>query len=135
MLYGAEACLGVGDYANLFIVFIFVECDLDGDQFFSHNDVRYVMARGVYIGGGGRGEWITAAPSRGLPFLRDPPRYIQASGLCTRCHICFLRWRGFWFEDRGSGCVSGGVLKELSQWLMVAWEGCWCLSGSHLRVV
>ncbi len=34
----------------------------------------------------GGGE-ITAAPSRGLPFLRDLSVYIQASGLCSGCHV------------------------------------------------
>ncbi len=55
MFYGLEACLGVHEDANPFIVFIFVECDLDGDQFCSHNGVCFVMARGVYISGGVRG--------------------------------------------------------------------------------
>ena len=52
---GVEACLRVSEYANPFIVFLYVECDLDGDKFCSHNDVCFAMAQGVYIVGGGRG--------------------------------------------------------------------------------
>ncbi len=55
MLYGVEACSGVGEYAITFIVFISVEYDLDGDKLCSQNGVCFVMDRGVYIGGGGRG--------------------------------------------------------------------------------
>ena len=54
--------MSVSEYVNPLIVLIFVECDLDDDQLCSHNGVCFVIARGVYIGGGGRGGVDNCSP-------------------------------------------------------------------------
>ena len=63
------------------------------------------------------GEWIIAAPSRGLPFLRDPSVYIQAWGLCSGGHIFGCGGKGFgsrvWFRvgrsiKRAFAMIDGG---------------------------
>ena len=64
------------------------------------------------------GEYITEAPIRGLPVLRDPWVYIHSVGLCKGCHsigcggerygsgLCFCVERSMW---RPLAMVGGGV--------------------------
>jgi hypothetical protein len=63
--------LGVREVAHTFIVFIFVLCNLDGDQFCSHNGMCVVLARGVYIGGGGRRGMDDCSPQSRLDLFKE----------------------------------------------------------------
>ena len=72
VLDSVEARLRVSKNAYLVVIFIFVQGEMYGGQFGSHDGVCFVLARGVNIKMVKVAECITAAPSRGLPFFREP---------------------------------------------------------------
>ncbi len=72
ILDGVEASLKFCEDANLWVIFVCVQCDLNGCKFCFHDCVNFVLARCIYVGGGVGGRVYYCCSYSGLTFFKEP---------------------------------------------------------------